>query len=89
MELASRLRFRVAKELLFYLRSTCLEIVLFGIEGFLIGFFVFTLLWSWPVENSRYRREIVRSTVFWCAAFSAGSVTATAFWVASNVLAVE
>jgi hypothetical protein len=61
-----------------------LEIVLFGITGFLFGFFA--LLWAWPLGDSLHPRDIVRKPLFWYLAISAGLAMAIVFGAVSRVL---
>jgi hypothetical protein len=63
-----------------------LQIALFGIAGFLVGFCVFSMLWTLPRKGLPYGRKIIRNPLYWYRAISAGLVTAIAFWVLTKVL---
>jgi ABC-type amino acid transport system permease subunit len=66
--------------------STMLEIVAFGIAGFLVGFCIFSMLWTLPRKGSPYGREIVRNPLFWYSAIFAGLAMAVVFGAVSRVL---
>jgi hypothetical protein len=63
-----------------------LDMVAFGIAGFLFGLFIFTLVWTWPRRDWPYERETVRSPLFWYLAISAGLAMAIVFGAVSRVL---
>ena len=58
----------------------------FVIAGFLFGFCIFAMLWTLPRKDSPYGREIVRSSIFWYLAISAGLAMAAVFGPVSRVL---
>jgi hypothetical protein len=63
-----------------------LEIVLFGIAGLLVGFCVFSMLWTLPLKDLPYGRKIIRNPLFWYWAISAGLATAIVFLIFSKML---
>jgi hypothetical protein len=63
-----------------------LETALFGIAGFLVGFFIFILLWTLPLTSPLYPRDVARNPLFWCLAIFAGLMTAVGFCVVGRML---
>jgi hypothetical protein len=66
--------------------SSTMKIAVFGIAGFLVGFCVFSMLWTLPLKDLPYGRKIVGNLRFWYLAVSAGLATAVVFLVFSRVL---
>jgi hypothetical protein len=69
-----------------YMSSTTLEMALFGFAGFVVGVFIFTLLWTWPLKESPDGREIVGKPLFWYLAVFVGLVTGTGFCIVRRML---
>ena len=63
-----------------------LEIALLGIAGFLVGFCIFTMLWTLPLKDSPYGRKIVGNPLYWYLSISTGLAAAIAFVVVSRML---
>jgi hypothetical protein len=62
------------------------EFVPFGILGFVFGFYVFTLWWTWPRENRVYEPEMFNGPRYWALGSFAGFIGASAFWFLGRVL---
>jgi hypothetical protein len=63
-----------------------LEVALFVIAGFLVGFCVFSMLWTLPRKDLPYGRRIIRNPLFWYWGISAGLAMAVVFGAVSRVL---
>ena len=62
-----------------------LELAVFGIAGFVVGFAIFTLLWTMPLTAPLYLQDVVRNPLFWALGILSGLVAATGFYVAGRI----